>query len=100
MSQELESKHQHLEALKAFLMSPAYIGYLAAIDVEIEASKNTIVTIPPTTPENTAELLMEHGELRCLEADKTRFEDARVSLEKLIDEMAEQEMQNATETKK
>lgn len=100
MSAELEERKKHLAALEAFLQSPAYTGYLSAVNAEIDASKNTIVTIPPSNPDNIATLLMEHGELRCLEADLTRFEDARVSLGKLIDEMVEQELKNATETKK
>lgn len=100
MSAELTEKRKHLETLKTFLQSPAYVGYLAAIDIEIERAKNTIVTIAPISREDTATLLMEHGELRCLEGDKTRFEDARVSLEAQIDEMAELELKNATETKK
>jgi hypothetical protein len=100
MSQELEEKRKHLAALEAFLASPAHERYQAAIRVEIQANKDAQVAITPDSIANFVELCQQKGELRLLEQELTRFEDARVSLGHRIDEMAEAELQNATETKK
>lgn len=100
MSQELIDKRKHLEALEAFVRSPAHQGYISAVCAEIEANKEAQVAIVPDSIANFVELCQQKGELRCLESRLTMFEDARVSLERRIDEIAEAELENATETKK
>jgi hypothetical protein len=97
---ELEHKRGHLAALEAFIASPAHAGYIAAIEREIEETKNAIVAIVPDSIENFVELCQQKGELRLLESELTRFEDARVSLGSRIDAIVEAELENATETKK
>jgi len=100
MSQEVEEKRKHLAALEAFLASPAHIGYVISVEAEIQANKDAQVAITPDSISNFVELCQQKGELRCLESRLTMFEDARVNLERRIDEMVEVELQNATETKK
>ena len=100
MSTEVEKKREHLEAIEAFMVSPAFLGYKEAVEYEIQLVKDAIVAITPDNFENFVELCQQKGELRCLESRLTMFEDARVSLESRIDEMVEAELQNATETKK
>jgi len=100
MSQEIEAKKKHLAAIDAFIASPAYPAYVAAVGLEIKQTKESIVAITPDSISNFVEEIQLRGELRCLESRLTMFEDARVSLNDRIDEMVEAELQNATETKK
>ncbi|SRR6266446_2991357 len=100
MSQELEDKRKHLVALEDFIKSPAFAGYKWAIEHEIQATKDAIVSIIPDSDSNFVELCQQQGELRCLESRLTMFEDARVNLKRRIDEIVEENLQNATETKK
>jgi hypothetical protein len=97
---ELQKKKEHLEALEAFMNSIAYEGYKAALNVDIETTKELIIQTPPVSFENFAKELLLRGELINLESRISMFEDARVTLERRIDEMAETEIQNATTTKK
>lgn len=100
MSAEVEQKRKHLAALNAFIASPAHTGYVTATVLEIQHAKDAIVAIIPDNDKDFVELCQQKGELRLLESRLTMFEDARVSLERRIDEMVEEELQNATETKK
>jgi hypothetical protein len=99
MSQDLTEKKRHLEALEVFLKSPAHIGYVIAIEHEIQETTDSILAIVPDTLQDYAEELQLRGELRCLRQSLTRFEDARVNLKDRIDEIAEAELENATQVK-
>jgi uncharacterized protein YneF (UPF0154 family) len=99
MSAEIDKAKEHLVALKAFIASPAHVGYLAARDEEISNIEKRILNTPPIDQRNIADLLMAHGELDSQTEMKQTFESARVQLEARIDEMVEQENQNASNTK-
>jgi hypothetical protein len=96
MSQNLKEKSEHLEALEAFLKSPAHIGYVIAIKQEIQEVTDSILAITPDTLMDYAEEMQLRGELRLLRMEIQRFEDARVNLKARIDEIAETELENAT----
>lgn len=100
MSQEIEEKREHLEALKAFLRSSAYIGYLTAIQTEINENCAAQVAIIPDNLADIVELIKLKGEHRCLTESLTRFEDARTRLSDRIDEMVEAELESATTSKR
>jgi hypothetical protein len=100
VSEELTKKRKHLEALDAFLVSPAHEGYKIAIQAEIEANKDAQVAITPDSIRDFVELCQQKGELRLLESELTRFEDARAVLGNRIDEMVEAELSSSSETKK
>lgn len=99
MSPEVEKLQQHLDALNAFMDSPAYAGYVIARDEEIRQIEQRILMTPPITEVDRAVVLLAHGELDCQGDMKKTFEDARVTLEARINEMIERDNQNATETK-
>jgi hypothetical protein len=99
-NEDLQKKRQHLKSLIAFIESPAYLGYVSAVRVDIQANKDAQVAITPDNLPDIVELLQLKGELRCLESRLTMFEDARTKLERRIDEMVEAELESATETKK
>lgn len=100
MSDELKKKREHLASLEDFLQSPAFTGYKAAIKYDIETTKSEIIAIEPLGLGDMIEEFKLRGELRCLEQMQTIFEDARVNLKNRVDELAEAEIQSATETKK
>ena len=100
MSEELKKKQEHLASLEDFLQSPAFLGYKAAIKFDIAATKEAILAIEPLDIRDMIEEFKLRGELRCLEQMQTIFEDARVNLKSQIDELADVEIQSATETKK
>lgn len=99
MSEEVETKKKHLAAIDAFVASPAYEGYLAARRLELKDNAEAQVAIVPDSLSDLVELIQLKGERRYIEATLTMFEDARVSLERRIDEMVEAELQNANERK-
>jgi hypothetical protein len=100
MSLEVDKKKLHLQALKSFMASPAYMGYLDGINADIALNEKAQVDMPLTKIEDLVELLQLKGEHRCLEQSRTLFEDARANLSKRIDDMVEAELQNADQTKK
>ena len=93
MSQDVEDKKKHLEALEEFLRSPAHAGFVAATLHEIKGLQEAIVLLDPDTPETVAESFKLRGELRYAERMVTTFEDARVSLKERIDEMVERQLE-------
>jgi hypothetical protein len=99
MSAEIDKAKEHLVALRAFIESPAHMGYLAARDAEISNIERRILDMPPSTQENIALLLMAHGELDSQVEMKRTFGDALHTLEARIDEMVERENQAAANTK-
>jgi hypothetical protein len=99
MSAEVDKAKEHLVALRAFVESPAHMGYIAARDEEISNIEKRILNTPPRTREDIASLLMWHGELDSQTEMKRTFGDALHTLEARIDEMVERENQNATNTK-
>jgi hypothetical protein len=99
MSAEIDKAKEHLTALKAFIASPAHEGFVNAKTQEIGHVKARILMLPPINQENIVQQLMAHGEWDCLEEEVKTFESARVQLEARIDEMVEQENQNASNTK-
>jgi hypothetical protein len=100
MSQDLEDKRRHLKALEEFIKSPAHEGYLAAVEREIEDTKDAILAVTPDSLRDFVEELQLRGELRCLESRLTMFGEARVALSDRIDEMVEAEITDATNTKR
>ena len=97
MSERLEDLRRHYDALRAFVNSPAHAGYQEAIHSEIQATKDAILAITPDSLPNFIEECQLRGELRLLEQELSRFEVASVNLETRIDEMAEAELENATQ---
>lgn len=97
---DVDRIREHLAALDAFMVSPAYTGHQAALKEEIRLNEQAQVAIVPDSLSNIVELLQLKGEHRCLTERLGVFEDARVSLSDRIDEIVETEIQNATETKK
>lgn len=89
----------HMKALDAFLASDAYVGYLAAQNVQIENLQTLILGMLPNSEANIAILLGWHGELTAQTQMKTVFEDARVTLKDRIDKLVEQKTQNASNRK-
>jgi hypothetical protein len=90
--------HQrHLESLKTFMESIAYQGYLSARRMEIEQVKSNILLNEPSNPQSIAEDFKMRGELKTLEEMLNVFKDARLTLERRIEEMLERENQK-TET--
>ena len=81
------------------MKSPAHEGYVAALTEEIEQTRSCILAITPDSLSNFVEECQLRGELRVLEQELTRFEVASVNLETRIDEMAEVELENATQPK-
>ena len=99
MSAELTAMEKHLESLEAFLASPAFVGYQAAVAKEIQDTETAIIMVDPVDRQTEIENLKLRGELRCLHTRVTLFEDARVTLKNRIDEQAERETQNAGNVK-
>lgn len=93
MSQEIESKKRHLEALETFLKGPAHKGFVAAREWDIKVLKESILMIEPVDRESEIEGFKLRGELRCMEQMVKTFEEARVTLKARIDEMVETELQ-------
>jgi hypothetical protein len=100
MSLELEERKRHLKSLEDFLASPAHTAYKVAIEKEIYDTQLAIIAITPDSLRDFVQECQLRGELRLLENEFRRFEDARVSLKARIDEMAEAELQNATQQKR
>jgi hypothetical protein len=96
---DLQEKKKHLEALEEFLASPAHIGYVVAIEHEIREITDSIIAITPDNLADYAEEMQLRGELRLLKTEVQRFEDARTSLKARIDEIAETELESATQVR-
>jgi hypothetical protein len=99
MSQEVKEKQKHLEALEAFLTSPAHIGFVIAREHDIRTLKDAILMVEPVNRELEIEGFKLRGELRYAEQMIKTFEDARVSLKERIDEMVERELEERVNTK-
>jgi hypothetical protein len=99
MSQELENKKRHLEALEHFLKSPAHAGFVAARHHDIKELNEAIVLVEPVDRVTEIEGFKLRGELRYAEQIVKTFEDARVTLKDRIDEMVEAELQAREQTK-
>ena len=99
MSAELTAMEKHLESLDAFLASPAFVGYQAAVTKEIKDTEDAIIMVDPIDRATEIESYKLRGELRCLNSRIKLFEDARVTLKNRIDLLAETELQNAGDTK-
>ena len=93
MSQSVEEKKKHLEALEKFIESPAHAGFVTARNRDIEMLKEAILTVEPIDRESEIEGFKLRGELRYAEQMVETFEDARVSLKERIDEMVERQLQ-------
>jgi hypothetical protein len=93
MSQEVEAKKKHLEALESFIKSPAHRGFVAAREYDIKSLKESILIVEPVDRETEIEGFKLRGELRYAEQMVKTFEDARVTLKDQIDEMVELELQ-------
>lgn len=96
---DVTEKKKHLEALEAFLASPAHIGFVAAREHDIRILKDAILAVEPVDRESEIEGFKLRGELRYAEQMVKTFEDARVSLKDRIDEMVERELQERVNTK-
>jgi hypothetical protein len=100
MSEELTRKQEHLASLEDFLQSPAFLGFKAGVQEDIKLAKESIVSIDPVRLEDFVEECKLRGELRVLEQLENVFEVARETLKSRIDEMVEEELENATNTRK
>jgi hypothetical protein len=96
MSEELRTKQEHLAALEDFLQSRVFLGYKSGLQEDRRRTIASIISIDPLRFEDFVEELKLRGELRCLEQMETVFEDARSTLKARIDEMAEVELQTAS----
>lgn len=99
MSVELDKLREHLESLETFFKSSAHVGYVAAREEEVKNLEAAIVAMDPIDRATEIEGFKLRGELRSQQGMISIFEDARVTLKDRIDQMAELENQNATETK-
>lgn len=99
MSPETQRLQNHLDALTAFMESPAYVGYISASEEEVRLVEARILLTPPITDEQQALCLMAHGELDVKKENLKIFEVARVELKARVDKSIELDNQNATETK-
>jgi hypothetical protein len=95
----LKEMQDHLVELDTFIGSRLHQHYVTARETEIETVKEAILMTPPISDENSAIVLMLHGELKTLSDLTKTFEDARVTLKARIDVELERENQNATDQK-
>jgi hypothetical protein len=95
----LSEKQKHLEALEAFLDSPAHNGFVVARAHDIQLLKESILMVEPEDRASEIEGFKLRGELRYAEQMVKTFEDARVSLKDRIDEMVERELEERVNTK-
>jgi hypothetical protein len=91
MTEELQRLQKHLEALEAFVASPAHDGYVAARAAEISLLESQIIEDDPIDRKTEIESFKQRGELRCLRQMITIFEDGLIDLKTRIEDELERE---------
>lgn len=78
-----------LDAVEAFMASPAYPEIQKALDSELDGLNISILSTAPTTTEAVAILNMCHGTRTSVLRQQTYFEGLRNALKTTIDQMDE-----------
>lgn len=87
---------KQLEAIDAFVESPAYSSFRATITADLLGVEQSILLLPPVSDADRAEALMLFGRRAELTKQLSFFEEARSVLEAKLSDEAEPEQQGAT----
>lgn len=89
---------KRLEAIEAFIASPAYSSRQKTIQADLSALADSILDMPPVDERSRSDVLLLYGRRQQLSYELNFFEDARSILKSKLDDLSEPEQQGATTT--
>src|SRR5690348_627398 len=96
MTEERERLTLHLNALEAFMESPAYEGFLKALEIDQSGLEQEILENPIEGFDGLIAIAELRGARRVVMEQKQIFEGARAALKTRIDEMIDLERESTT----
>lgn len=95
MTDSRANLEKQLEAVEAFIASPAYGSYLHTNKTDLAVIEEQILTQPPT-PDTLSPLNQLHGQRTTLLANLNFFEESRRSFKGRIEVLLDEENNSAT----
>lgn len=92
----LQRHQKHLVALEVFMASPAYAGYITAVESEIAFANGEILEAQVKDTAGLYQLFEFRGMRRAAMDELTRFEGARANLIDIIAKLVDEENERTT----
>lgn len=89
---------QRIAAVTAFMGTEVYRQYLVWLQTEQMGIQESILMRPPTTPQESGEVCMLHGELRRVASELTIFESMRNGLKQELEKLPLPPVNEVTDT--